>query len=150
MQKITTFLAFNDQAEAAARFYTQIFAGSRVVSVSKNGDAVFGVTFELEGQTFYAMNGGPHFKFNEGISLFVSADNQAEIDRLWEALTASGGEPSRCGWLKDRFGVWWQIVPPILSKLLTDPDPARSGRVMQAMMNMGKLDIAALQAAAKG
>ena len=153
MQKITTFLMFNDQAEAAVNLYTSVFKRSKIVSVSRYGDggpgpkgAVMSATFELEGQQFMAFNGGPTFKFAEGMSLFVNCESQAEIDELWDKLSA-GGEPGRCGWLKDRFGVSWQIIPSILGKLLGNPDPEKAKRALQAMLLMGKLDINKLQQA---
>lgn len=144
MQKITPFLWFNGQAGEAAKFYTSIFQNSKVVSTSP-----MSATFRLAGQKFIALNGGPQFQFSEAISFFVSCDTQKEIDYFWEKLSA-GGEKSRCGWLKDRFGVSWQIVPPILGELLHDEDDVKSGRVMQAMLRMSKLDIKKLQRAAAG
>lgn len=150
MQKITTFLMFNDQTEAAVKLYTSVFKNSKIVSMQRGGpgptDAVMSATFEIEGQQFMAFNGGPTFKFSEGMSLFVSCGTQAEIDELWEKLSA-GGEPGRCGWLKDRFGVSWQIIPSVLGKLLGSKDTAKAGRVLQAMLQMGKLDIAKLEQA---
>lgn len=156
MQKITTFLTFNDQAEAAVQFYTSLFKNAKVVSTTRYGDAGPGpkgslmtATFELEGQQFIALNGGPSFTFSQGISLFVRCDSQAEIDRLWERLT-EGGQEVACGWLTDRFGVSWQIVPAELMGMLRDPDQQKAGRAMQAMLGMTKLDIAALKAAYEG
>jgi predicted 3-demethylubiquinone-9 3-methyltransferase (glyoxalase superfamily) len=156
MQKITPFLWFNNNAEEAMNHYTSIFKNSKIVSVSRYGDAgpgpkgtVMTGTFEIEGQQFYVLNGGPHFKFTEAISLFVNCETQDEVDELWEKLS-EGGEESRCGWLKDKFGLSWQIVPAILGKLLNSPDKEKSKRAMQAMMQMGKLDIAALQKAYDG
>jgi predicted 3-demethylubiquinone-9 3-methyltransferase (glyoxalase superfamily) len=153
MQKITPFLWFDHQAEEAAAFYTSIFPDSRVVKVVRYGEAgpgpagsVMTVEFQLEGQTFVALNGGPHFKFTEAISFVVNCQAQDEVDRYWEELSAGGAE-IQCGWLKDKFGVSWQIVPTVLPKLLNDPDPAKSRRVMQAMLKMTKLDIPALQKA---
>ena len=150
MQKITTFLMFNDQAEAAVNFYTSVFKNSKIVSMHRAGpgpkDAMMSATFELEGQQFMAFNGGPTFKFAEGMSLFVNCETQVEVDELWEKLSA-GGTPGRCGWLKDRFGVSWQIIPSVLGKLLGSKDAAKAGRVMQAMLQMGKLDIAKLEQA---
>jgi predicted 3-demethylubiquinone-9 3-methyltransferase (glyoxalase superfamily) len=145
MQKITPFLWFNDNAQVAANFYISIFKNSKIVSTmpGPNG-TVMGITFLLDGQEFQALNGGPHFKFTEAISLFVKAETQPEIDDLWEKLSA-GGEQSRCGWLKDKFGLSWQIVPPILGKLLSDKDPVKAQRVMMAMLKMNKLDIQALK-----
>jgi len=144
IQKIRPFLWFDGQAEEAARFYTSIFKNSRVESVSP-----MAATFRLEGLEFIALNGGPQFKFTEAISFFVNCETQEEIDYFWEKLS-TGGEKSRCGWLKDRFGLSWQIVPAILGELLNDTDEKRSQRVMEAMLQMNKLDIAALTAAYKG
>ena len=144
MQKITPFLWFNGQAEEAARFYTSIFKKSKIESISP-----MSTTFRLDGVKFIALNGGPQFKFTEAISFFVSCKTQKEIDYFWQKLSA-GGEKSRCGWLKDRFGVSWQIVPPILGELLNDEDDKKSNRVMQAMLKMTKLDIKKLKQAAKG
>jgi predicted 3-demethylubiquinone-9 3-methyltransferase (glyoxalase superfamily) len=141
MQKITPFLWFDGRAEEAATFYTSIFKNSKIVSVSP-----MSATFVLDGQQFYALNGGPQFKFTEAISLFVSCETQEEIDYFWEKLSA-GGEKSRCGWLKDKFGLSWQIVPPILGEYLNDDDDAKSSRVMQAMLQMDKLDIKRLKQA---
>jgi predicted 3-demethylubiquinone-9 3-methyltransferase (glyoxalase superfamily) len=141
-QKITTFLWFDGQAEQAARFYVDTFQNSRIVSSSP-----MTVVFELEGQRFMALNGGPRFKFTEAISLFVDCETQAEVDALWERLLTGGGSPSQCGWLKDQFGLNWQVVPEVLRGMLTDPDPARAQRAMQAMLTMTKLDIAALEKA---
>jgi len=149
MQKITTFLTFDDQAEAAAAHYASIFKSSKIVSTSGPPGAVMAVTFELEGQRFIALNGGPSFSFSQGISLFVSCETQDEIDALWDQLCA-GGTPGRCGWLTDKFGVSWQVVPPVLGELLGHPDRATSQRVLQAMLQMSKLDIATLQRAARG
>ena len=153
MQRITPFLWFDDQAEQAAEFYVSLFPNSRILSVSRNGGDAAGAStlrFELDGVQFTALNGGPVFPFTEAVSLSVVAETQDEIDRLWSALTADGGEAGQCGWLKDRWGLSWQIVPPALERLLGDPDPARSKRAMEAMLGMSKLDIAALEAAAAG
>jgi predicted 3-demethylubiquinone-9 3-methyltransferase (glyoxalase superfamily) len=150
MQKITPFLWFDTQAEEAARFYVSIFRNSNIGQISRNGDAVMVVGFELDGLKFTALNGGPLYKFTEAISLQVDCQGQAEIDELWSKLTADGGEPGRCGWLKDRFGLSWQIVPSNMGALIGGGDAAKSGRAMQAMMQMGKLDIAALEAAREG
>lgn len=142
MQKITTFLTFNDQALAAAELYVSIFRDGRILSqVPGPGGSVMMVSFELFGQTFMALNGGPTFKFAEGTSLFVSCDTQAEIDDYWEKLTADGGSEGRCGWCKDKFGVSWQIIPRAMPQLLNGP------KAVQAMLSMNKLDIAALEAA---
>jgi predicted 3-demethylubiquinone-9 3-methyltransferase (glyoxalase superfamily) len=151
MPEITTFLTYNDQAEAAARLYISIFEGGRIVSLmpGPNG-TVFGLSFEILGRTFLALNGGPSFKFSEAISLFVACDTQAEIDRYWEKLIEDGGNESECGWLVDKFGVSWQITPKNLSSLLGDKDPVKSSRAMQAMLKMKKLDIAALERAFHG
>lgn len=156
MQKITPFLWFNNNAEEAMNHYTSIFKNSKIVGVSRYGDAgpgpkgtVITGTFEIEGQQFYVLNGGPQFKFTEAISLFVNCETQDEVDELWVKLS-EGGEESRCGWLKDKFGLSWQIVPAILGKLLNSPNKEKSKRAMQAMMQMGKLDIAALQKAYDG
>ena len=147
MQKITTFLWFNDNAGEAAEHYVSIFPDSRVLDVSRGPDGkAFLVTFQLEGQEFMALNGGPHFQFTEAVSLFVSCDSQSELDSLWARLVA-GGAPSQCGWLKDKFGLSWQIVPRVLGRLMQDRDPARAKRVMDAMRAMVKLDIAALEQA---
>jgi predicted 3-demethylubiquinone-9 3-methyltransferase (glyoxalase superfamily) len=145
MQKITTFLTFNDQAEQAANFYTSLFKDSKIESVMRAGDAVMGVSFQMAGQQYNALNGGPSFTFTEGISLFVNCETQAEVDELWEKLTSDGGEESRCGWLKDKFGVSWQIIPSVLGEMLGDKDPEKAGRVMQAMLKMNKIDIKGLK-----
>jgi predicted 3-demethylubiquinone-9 3-methyltransferase (glyoxalase superfamily) len=144
MQKITTFLTYNDQAEQAANYYVSIFKNSKIENVMRAGDAVMGVSFQLAGQHFNALNGGPSFSFTEGISLFVNCETQAEVDELWEKLT-KGGEESRCGWLKDKFGVSWQIIPSALGEMLGDKDPEKAGRVMQAMLKMNKIDIKGLK-----
>src|SRR4030088_23726 len=156
MQKITPFLWFNDNAEEAMNFYVAIFKNSKIVSVSRYGEGgpgpkgkVMTGTFELDGQRFMALNGGQHLKFTEAISLFVDCETQQQVDELWEKLSA-GGEKSRCGWLKDKFGLSWQIIPGALGELVTDPGPAKSARVMQAMMQMTKIDIAGLQQAHQG
>jgi predicted 3-demethylubiquinone-9 3-methyltransferase (glyoxalase superfamily) len=154
MQKIRTFLWFDDKAEEAAKFYVSVFKNSRILSVSRYpegspGDSageVMTVNFELEGQEFIALNGGPDFRFTEAISLFVNCENQAEVDELWEKLT-DGGEESQCGWLKDRYGLSWQIVPSVLMRMMEDKDPARAKRAMQAMLGMSKIDIAGLERA---
>ena len=145
MQKITTFLTFNDQAEQAANFYTSLFKDSKIEDIMRAGDAVMGVSFQLAGQHYNALNGGPSFTFTEGISLFVNCETQAEVDELWEKLTSDGGEESRCGWLKDKFGVSWQIIPSVLGEMLGDKDPEKAGRVMQAMLKMNKIDIKGLK-----
>jgi predicted 3-demethylubiquinone-9 3-methyltransferase (glyoxalase superfamily) len=145
MQKITPFLWFNGQLEDAINFYTAIFKNSAIINVRKGPDGkVFTATFELEGQQFYGLNGGPMFSFTEAVSFFVSCETQEEIDYFWEKLS-EGGKKSRCGWLKDQFGLSWQIIPPVLGQLLGDKDPAKAQRVMQAMMQMDKLDIQKLR-----
>jgi len=160
MDKITPFLWFNDQAEEAAAFYTSLFKNSRILEIShygQEGEAVVGrpkgsvmtVRFELEGREFIALNGGPHFQFTEAISFVVHCDSQAELDHYWEALSA-GGSVQQCGWLKDRFGLSWQVVPRLLQELIAGPDAARTQRVMNAMLQMVKFDMAALQRAADG
>lgn len=156
MQKITPFLWFDNQAEEAMNFYASIFKNSHVKEVrlwGKGGPApegsVMGGTVVLDGQEFFTLNGGPHFSFTPAISLFVNCETQDEIDELWSRLSA-GGEESRCGWLKDKYGVSWQIIPGVLSELMADKDPARAGRAMQAMMKMTKIDIQKLQDAAAG
>jgi predicted 3-demethylubiquinone-9 3-methyltransferase (glyoxalase superfamily) len=153
MQEIAPFLWFNDNAEEAAHFYTSIFDRSRITSVMRSGDAgpgpkgsVLGITFELEGREFKALNGGPVFTFTPAISLFVDCETQEEVDNLWARL-GEGGAPQQCGWLKDKFGVSWQIVPVALGRMLQDPDVAKSSRVMRAMLGMVKLDIAELERA---
>jgi predicted 3-demethylubiquinone-9 3-methyltransferase (glyoxalase superfamily) len=155
MQKITTFLTFDDQAEDAVDFYTSIFPNSKVTSRRYYGDANPGqkrslmtAAFELDGQEFVALNGGSSFSFSEGISLFVDCGTQDEVDRYWERLTEGGGEPGPCGWLKDRFGVSWQIVPRRLMELIGDEDRAKANRVMAAMMQMGKIEVDELERAA--
>lgn len=156
LQAITPFLWFDHQAEEAANFYTSIFPDSRIVKVARYGQAgpgpagsVMTVEFQLQGQSFVALNGGPRFKFTEAISFVVNCQTQEEVDAYWQGLTSGGAEVA-CGWLKDKYGLSWQIVPTALPKLLSDPDPARSGRVMKAMLAMKKLDIRALQRAYDG
>ena len=153
MQKITPFLWFNNQAEEAINFYISLFKNSQILSVSRYGEggpgpkgAVMTATFRLDGQEFMALNGGPYFKFTEAISLFVNCETQAEVDGLWEKLS-EGGEEGQCGWLKDRFGLSWQIVPTALGAMLGDPDPKKAQNVMQAMLQMTKIDIAGLRRA---
>src|SRR5437588_1141554 len=153
MQKITPFLWFNDQAEEAMHFYTSIFKNSKVGQISRYGKGgpgpegkVMSATFQLEGQEFMALNGGPLFQFTEAISFFVNCETQEEVDELWEKLSA-GGEKSRCGWLKDKYGLSWQIIPSALSQMLGDKDPEKSRRVMKAMLQMDKIDIRRLQEA---
>jgi len=144
MQKITPFLWFNNNAQEAVYYYISIFKNSRIVSTMPGPDGtVMGISFILDGQEFQALNGGPQFKFTEAISLFVRAETQPEIDELWEKLSA-GGEKSMCGWLKDKFGLSWQIVPPILGQLLSGKDRDKSQRVMTAMLKMDNINIQAL------
>ena len=157
MQKITTFLTFDGDAEEAVELYTSLFPDSRVVSTRRYGPAGPGpegslmtATFELAGQTFMALNGGPSFEFSQGISLFVDCEDQEEVDRLWDALTADGGRPDQCGWLTDRFGVSWQIIPRALGELLGDEDPEKAGRVMEAMLEMQKIEVEGLERAYAG
>src|SRR5260221_8858966 len=156
MQKITTFLWFDNNADEAMNFYCSIFKNSKIVSVTRNGEAgpgpkgsVLTATFQLEGQQFMALNGGPMFKFTEAISLFVSCETQQEVDELWEQLSA-GGAKSQCGWLKDKYGLSWQIIPTALGKLMNDPDHATAQRVMMDMLKMSKIDVAGLQKAYDG
>ena len=161
MQKITPFLWFDDQAEEAAKFYTSVFKNSKVGKITRYGEAaekaagrpagsVMTVEFELEGQKFTALNGGPVFKFNESISFVVNCDTQEEVDYFWAKLTAGGGQESACGWLKDKFGVSWQVTPTVLIDMLHDSNQEKSGRVMQAMFQMKKIDIKALEDAYEG
>lgn len=146
-KKITTFLTFDGRAEEAVTFYTSIFDDSRILSTTPGpAGELISATFELAGQEFMALNGGPSFTFSQGISLFVDCEGQEEVDRLWERLT-DGGEPGPCGWLTDRFGVSWQIIPRALGELLGDEDRERAGRVMQAMLQMSKIEIDGLQRA---
>jgi predicted 3-demethylubiquinone-9 3-methyltransferase (glyoxalase superfamily) len=149
MQKIVLFLWFDGKAESAAKFYVSVFKSSKVVSTMRGANGkVMSATFELEGQRFMALNGGPMYQFTPAISLFVNCETQKEVDDLWKKLS-TGGEQGRCGWLKDQFGVSWQIIPTVLGKLLGDKDRAKAERVMQAMLRMDKIDIAALQKAAR-
>jgi predicted 3-demethylubiquinone-9 3-methyltransferase (glyoxalase superfamily) len=161
MRKITPFLWFDDQAEAAVKFYTSIFKNSKVGRILQySGEAakasgrpvgsVLTIEFELEGQRFTALNGGPQFKFNESVSFVVACETQKEVDYFWEKLTANGGEESACGWLKDKFGLSWQVTPTALIDMLHDKDPKKSERVMNAMMEMGKIDISKLKEAYAG
>jgi len=149
--KVSTHLVLNGQAQEAAEFYTSLFKNSGITNVAESGDgSVMGVSFELEGQQFIALNTGPDYQLTEAISLYVSCETQDEVDTLWEKLTADGGEESICGWLKDRFGVSWQIIPTTLPALLTNPDPEKAGRVMNAMTSMSKIDIKTLEKAFAG
>jgi predicted 3-demethylubiquinone-9 3-methyltransferase (glyoxalase superfamily) len=150
MPSVTPFLWFDTQAEEAMNLYTSVFTRSKVVSVSRAQGRVMSVRFEIEGQEIMALNGGPHFKLNEAFSLFVGVETQQEIDEYWDKLIAGGGSPSRCGWLKDRFGVSWQIIPNALTRMLGDKDPAKAGRAMQAMLQMDKIDLKKLQDAYEG
>ncbi len=152
-QKITTFLWFDANAEEAANHYVSIFKNSKILKVTRYGDGgpgpkgpVMTVNFELEGQEFIALNGGPHFKFTEAISLLVNCDTQREVDELWSKLVA-GGEESQCGWLKDKYGLSWQIIPTALFEMMQDRDPGKSKRVMEAMLQMKKIDIGLLEKA---
>jgi predicted 3-demethylubiquinone-9 3-methyltransferase (glyoxalase superfamily) len=161
MQKITPFLWFDHQAEEAAKFYTSVFKNSKVGKILRYDEAaakaaggtvgsVLTIEFEIEGQKFTALNGGPEFKFNESISFVVNCDTQKEVDYFWEKLTADGGQESHCGWLKDKFGVSWQIVPTVLIEMLHEKDSEKSERVMKAMLQMQKIDISKLEAAYAG
>lgn len=154
LQKITPFLWFDTHAEEAANYYTSIFKNSKILSVSRYGDAgpgpkgsVMTVSFQIEGQEFVALNGGPLFKFTEAVSFLVNCETQQEVDEYWNKLIAGGGEESMCGWLKDKFGLSWQIVPTALLRMLQDKDPAKAKRVMEAMLQMKKIDIAVLERA---
>ena len=156
MQRIHPFLWFDNQAEEAMQFYCSIFKNSKIGKITRYGGSgpspkgsVMTASFELEGQQFTALNGGPHFKFNEAVSFVVDCESQAEVDELWEKLSA-GGEPGRCGWLKDKFGLSWQIIPSALGDLLGNPDPQKSKRAMEAMLKMTKIDIAQLRKASEG
>ena len=160
MQKIATFLWYDDKAEEAANFYVSLFRNSKIGRISRYSDAgqevhgraagsVMVVTFELDGREFMALNGGPHFKFNESVSLRVNCETQAEVDALWEKLSA-GGEKSQCGWLKDKYGLSWQIVPTVLDEMMADKDTQKAARVMTVMLQMQKLDIAKLEQAYGG
>lgn len=154
MQKITTFLWFDKEAEEAAEFYTSLFEESRIISINRYPEgspappgSVMTVSFQLAAQEFIALNAGPHFRFNEAISLFVDCEDQDEVDRLWEALTAEGGEESQCGWLKDRYGLSWQIIPRRLDELMQDEDSTKASAVVQAMLKMKKIDVSELEKA---
>jgi predicted 3-demethylubiquinone-9 3-methyltransferase (glyoxalase superfamily) len=148
MKKITPFLWFDTQAEEASNFYVSVFKNSKVLNVSRGPDGkAFIVSFELDGQEFMALNAGPQFKFNESVSLYVDCEDQAEVDYLWNALTADGGEESMCGWLKDKYGLSWQIIPKRLGELMGDPDPVKAERVRDAMLKMQKIDIETLERA---
>jgi predicted 3-demethylubiquinone-9 3-methyltransferase (glyoxalase superfamily) len=156
MQKITPFLWFDGTAEEAMTFYVSIFKNSKILSVTRCGDAgpgpkgsVLMATFQIEGQTFHALNGGPRFKFSEAISFYVNCETQQEIDELWEKLSA-GGETQSCGWLKDKYGLSWQIIPSVLGEMMGEKDGEKSGRVMAAMFQMVKMDIEGLKRAYEG
>ncbi|HSE53345.1 MAG TPA: VOC family protein [Gemmatimonadales bacterium] len=142
MHRITPFLWFDGKAEEAMHFYVSVFPNSKVLSVSP-----MTVSFELDGQRFHGLNGGPQYRFTEAVSFFVDCETQEEVDTYWNKLTAGGGQPGQCGWLKDRFGLSWQIIPKALGRLLGDRDRAKAGRVMQAMLTMSKIDIAGLERA---
>ena len=161
MQKITPFLWFDDQAEEAANFYTSLFKNSKIGRIFRNTEeaaektgrpvgSVLTIEFEIEGQKFVALNGGPLFKFNESISFVINCETQEEVDYFWEKLTADGGEESACGWLRDKFGLSWQVTPTVLIDMLHDSDQEKSGRVMQAMLQMQKIEIPKLKAAYGG
>jgi len=156
-QRIKTYLWFDHEAEEAANLYTSIFKDSKILNVARYGNAGPGpkgtamtVNFQLEGQEYIALNGGPMYKFTEAISLLVDCETQEEVDRLWNKLTADGGEESMCGWLKDRFGLSWQIIPTALFRLMSDPDAEKSRRVMEAMLQMKKIDVPTLERAHAG
>src|SRR5215216_3890443 len=161
MQKITPFLWFDDQAEDAVNFYISVFKNSKIGRILRYTEeeaeksdrplgSVLTIEFEIEGQKFVALNGGPLFKFNESVSLVINCETQEEVDYFWEKLTANGGEESQCGWLKDKFGLSWQVTPTVLIEMLHDKNPKRSERVMNAMMQMDKIDISKLKAAYAG
>ena len=161
MQKITPFLWFDGQAEDAANFYTSVFKNSKIDRIFRHTEetaekldhpvgSVLTIEFEIEGQKFVALNGGPLFKFNESISFVINCETQEEVDYFWEKLTADGGEESQCGWLKDKFGVSWQVTPTVLIDMLHDKDPEKAERVMNAMLQMQKIEIAKLKAAYDG
>jgi predicted 3-demethylubiquinone-9 3-methyltransferase (glyoxalase superfamily) len=151
MKKITPFLWFDTQAEEAMNFYVSLFKNSKVGGVSRGPDGrAFTVSFELDGQEFLGLNAGPEYKFSEAISMYVNCEDQAEVDYFWNKLIADGGEESQCGWLKDKFGLSWQIVPKQLGELLGDPNPEKSQRVMQAMLKMQKIIVADLEKAHQG
>ena len=155
VSKVTPFIWLNSEAEEAAHLYVSLIPNSRIVDVSRWGEgtsaaagSVMCATVELAGHEYILFNGGPHFKQSEAFSIYVNCEDQAEVDRLWNAFTANGGQASQCGWLKDKFGVSWQIIPTALTRLISDPDAARAQRAMQAMLKMQKIDIAALEKAA--
>lgn len=151
MKKITPFLWFDTQAEEAMNFYLTVFKDSKAGSINKLPDGkIVTATFTLENQEFFCINAGPQFKFNEAISFFINCENQEEVDYYWEKLYTNGGQEGQCGWVKDKFGLWWQVVPSALNKLMSDPDREKAGRVMQAMMQMKKIEVAELQKAYDG
>ena len=151
MQKITPFLWFDTEAEEAAKFYVSVFRNAKMGEVAHYGDGrVLTAAFELDGIRFVGLNGGPHFKFNEAVSFSIDCKIQDEVDYYWDKLTAAGGAPGQCGWLKDKFGVSWQVVPDAMPRLLMDPDRAKANRAMQAMMKMTKIVVADIEAAARG
>jgi len=152
VQKITPFLWFDGKVEEAMTFYVSVFANARVVNVRRAGPSgpVFSATFQLEGLEFHALNGGPMYQFTPAVSFFINCETQAEVDELWGRLTADGGTAQPCGWIRDKFGLSWQVIPAALGRLLGDPDPAKSQRVMQAMLQMQKIDIAGLERAYHG
>lgn len=150
VQKIVTFLWFEDRAEEAMEFYVSLFPDSKVINVDRIPGGVVVGTFQMAGQEYMALQGGPMFKFTEAISLYVKCEDQADVDRLWSKLLEGGGQEQQCGWLKDRFGLSWQIIPDALTELMSDPDPAKSGRVMQAMLGMIKIDVEGLRRAHRG
>ena len=157
MQKITPFLWFDNQAEEAANYYVSLFKNSKILSVARYNDAgpgtkgsVMLVTFEIDGQQLQALNGGPLYHFTEAISLYVNCESQQEVDEIWDKLVADGGQPIQCGWIKDKYGLCWQIIPNTLSRYIGDKDPARAARAMKAMLKMQKIDIGVLEDAANG
>lgn len=152
MQKITPFLWFNNNVEEAMNFYVSVFKNAKIISVQRQGanGPVFTATIELEGERLHLLNGGPQFSFTEAISLFVDCEDQQEVDELWTKLTAEGGSESRCGWLKDKFGLSWQIIPKALMQYLRDPDPVKAKRAMDAMLTMRKIDVEELKKAHEG
>ena len=150
MSKITPFLWFDNQAEEALNFYASVFKNTKIGTIRRMSDTVLTGSINIEGQEFMVMNAGPHFKFNEAISFFINCKTQEEVDYFWEKLTADGGKESQCGWLKDKFGLSWQVIPETLMKLMGDSDPVKAGRVMQKMMTMSKIIIKNLQDAYDG
>lgn len=149
MQKITPFLWFDSEAEEAMNFYVSLFPNSRVINVQRQGDQVFGIEFEINGQVIRGMNAGPEFKFNEAISFFVPCQGQEEVDKYWNSILENGGEESMCGWIKDKWSLWWQIVPKELEEGLSNPDPETAKRVTDAMLKMKKIIVADIENAKK-